>query len=63
MAPSAGLMILSAVLDLSDPGGRRSRPARWLRFAPVVLLGQAMTALLLDLSNKLNAFRFYLSFQ
>jgi protein NrfD len=59
----AGLMVLGTLL-----AGRRSeepagRPLRWLPFLAPVLLSAGMLCLLLDLENKAQAYRFYLSFE
>ena len=63
VATAAGVMVLAAALSLRAEDAERSRPVRWLRFAPLVLLGLAMSALLLDLSKRLHAFRFYTTFE
>src|SRR6266545_7090806 len=59
---AAGVMILFAVLR-RDAAGARSRWDRALIFAAPALLSVGMLALLLDLHNPLNVFRFYTAFR
>jgi protein NrfD len=59
----AGLMIIHAYRLLFTDAEDRSDRYRLSIWAAPVALGIAMVALLLDLANKLNAWRFYLSFE
>jgi formate-dependent nitrite reductase membrane component NrfD len=56
---AAGAMILTALL--AGRAGPRSRAVRWLPFAAPLLVSAGMGALLLDLANKGNVWRFYLA--
>ena len=59
---TAGLMILSVVIDRRVPESERSSWTRWLPLAAPVLLSLGMLALFLDLEYRLHAYRFYLAF-
>ncbi|MBI4785805.1 MAG: polysulfide reductase NrfD [Chloroflexi bacterium] len=58
----AGLMIFSGVMRLARPG-RFSRALLVADLTGLPLLGIGMFLLLLDLSNKVNVWRFYTTFQ
>ena len=58
---AAGTMIVGSLLAARP--GARSAAARWLLFAPAVLLSLGMLALFLDLSRKAHVWRFYLAFR
>jgi formate-dependent nitrite reductase membrane component NrfD len=58
---AAGVMILAPLLAGRE--GPASRAARWLAFAPAVLVSVGMGALFLDLANRENVLRFYLAFR
>ena len=58
---AAGLMILTSLLALR--GEVRSPAARWLAFAPVVLVSLGMMALFLDIDLKRHVLRFYFAFR
>ncbi len=63
---TAGVMILSALIDMRRPADgeqERSRYARWMPFTAPLLLSAGMLALFIDLENRLRAYRFYLSFE
>jgi len=59
---TAGLMILSVLIDRRVPASERSRWTRWLPLAAPVLLSIGMLALFIDLEYRLHAYRFYLAF-
>lgn len=58
----AGLLIFSGVMRLTH-SGRFPRALRVADLAGLPLLGVGMLCLLLDLSNKINLWRFYTTFQ
>jgi formate-dependent nitrite reductase membrane component NrfD len=58
---AAGAMILLPLL--AARAGPPSRWSRWLGFAVPLLVSVGMVALLLDLEDKLHAYRFYLAFR
>ena len=58
---AAGVMILSSLLALR--GRERSRAARWLAFAPAILVSLGMGALFLDIELKRHVLRFYAAFR
>ncbi len=59
----AGVMVLSGLWMLRSPGGERSRALSLLPWAAPILLSLGMLFLWLDLENRLNVFRFYLTFE
>ena len=59
----AGIMILTGLALLRRPVRERSDMLALLPWAAPVLLSAGMLFLLLDLENKLNAYRFYLVFK
>jgi protein NrfD len=59
---TAGIMILTALKYFSK-SETRSEAWGWLTWMPPVLISVGMFALWLDLSSKLNAWRFYLTFE
>lgn len=59
----AGVMVLTAVRYLMQRQEERGTMWRWMAWMPPVLLSIGMFALWLDLSSKLNAWRFYLVLQ
>jgi protein NrfD len=63
VATAAGVLFITAVRALRRGGPPPSDGLRWLRFAPIVLVGLALGALLLDLEYKLHAYRFFLTFE
>lgn len=58
---AAGVMIATALLNLSRPANERSAALRWLPFAAPVALSLGMGALFLDLEHKAYVWRFYLA--
>jgi protein NrfD len=58
---AAGVMILTSLFSLRAQ--ESSRTARWLAFAPPVLVSLGMGALFLDLEFKLHVLRFYAAFR
>jgi protein NrfD len=59
----AGLMVLLPALELRGKRRPGAGLSRLMPFAAIGLVSLGMGALFLDLENKLNVFRFYLSFQ
>lgn len=60
---TAGLMILTALLDRRLPAEKRSRWTRYLVLGAPILLSLGMLALWLDLESRWRAYRFYLVFR
>ncbi|PJB47937.1 MAG: polysulfide reductase [Deltaproteobacteria bacterium CG_4_9_14_3_um_filter_63_12] len=58
----AGLMVVLAGLSLKSTDRPKSKAVQLAPFLSLVLLSVGMGALFLDLSNKLNVYRFYLAF-
>lgn len=58
---AAGVMILTSLFALRAQ--ESSRTARWLAFAPALLVSLGMGALFLDLDFKLHVLRFYAAFR
>jgi len=59
----AGMLVLSAALELSGGKRPRSRAIRLAPFVALVLLSVGMLALFLDLDHKFFVWRFYLAFE
>jgi len=59
----AGIMVLAGVWMLRDPERARSRALSLLPWAAPILLSLGMLFLWLDLENRWNVARFYLTFQ
>jgi len=59
----AGLLILTAALELQRGDRPRSKTLEWMPFAAVVLISLGMVALFLDLHYKVHFYRFYLAFR
>lgn len=60
---AAGVMILTALLGRQAAVQRRSTALRWLPWAAPLALSVGMGALLLDLENPANVWRFYTRFR
>jgi protein NrfD len=60
---TAGIMILSSLLDGRLPAGERSSWARRLPLAAPILISLGMLALFLDLGAKSHVYRFFLAFR
>ncbi len=59
----AGIMVLSGLWMLRSPERERSRALSLLPWAAPILISVGMLFLWLDLENRWNAFRFYLTFR
>ncbi len=59
----AGIMVLSGLWLLRSPDGARSRALALLPWAAPILLSLGMLFLWLDLENRFNVLRFYLTFE
>ncbi len=60
---TAGLMILTPLLLGRTPPAQRTKWMRWLPLVAPLILSFGMLALLIDLSYKLHALRFYAAFR
>ncbi|RLB63438.1 MAG: hypothetical protein DRI90_06840 [Deltaproteobacteria bacterium] len=59
----AGLLVLTAALELRAGERSKSRGLMWMPFIALALISLGMGALFLDLHYKIHVFRFYLAFQ
>ncbi len=59
----AGLLVLTAALELQRGDRPRSKALEWMPFAAVALISLGMLALFLDLHHKIHFYRFYLAFR
>ena len=59
----AGLMILTAALELKTGRKPRTRGMQWMPFIGLGLISLGMVALFLDLHHKMHFWRFYLAFK
>jgi protein NrfD len=60
---TAGIMVLSAIINRGRPAHEGSPWLRWAPLAAPVIISIGMGCLFLDLSNKLRVYRFFLAFQ
>lgn len=59
----AGILVLTAALELVRGEKPRSGALKWMPFAALGLLSLGMGALFLDLAHKLHVYRFYFAFR
>ncbi len=59
---SAGLLVISAIKILTKEDAINSRSVKWASLLAPIVLSLGMVCLLLDLSHKINVWRFYMRF-